>query len=193
MPKAYCLLKSSEPSDRILIKYSEDVNREINKVLMVFADCSQLKSWRIGELPNLDDYGYVLAPKSLINNKLNMSISSYLFEMRKVFEKKAVRFPNKTTEKIGVFLDKHFPTLKLNETKNLGILSQDNNALYRGLLQHIQTEKGKSKHMVGMMAMSLVKGKSTDFYLWKKYQGNKTVNDLEGLTASWVSTTLSGN
>lgn len=193
IPKGYCLLKSSEPSDSRLIQYLEDTNQELNKVLMIFADCGQLKLWRNGELPNLDDYGYVLTPKSLINRKLDMSTRSYLFEVRKAFKAKGVELLNRNVENLGIFLNKHFPTMQLNETKNLGILSQDNNAIYCGILQNLQSEENKSKHMAGIMAMSLVKGKSVIFYLWKRYKGERTVYDLEALTSSWVSRTIAGN
>lgn len=186
IPRGYCSLINSNPSDNRLIKYLKDGNKGLNKVIFVFADCSQLKSWRLGDLPSLDDYGYVLAPSSLVNKNLNMSINSYLAQMTKVFKKQGVEILDRSIDKVEVVLKNHFPLVKLNETKNLGIISQDKYALYWGLLQHLQTEQGKSKKMLGVFAMTLVNGKSVNFYLWKKHQGDRTIFDLETLVSSWV-------
>ena len=164
----------------------EDANKNDNKILIVFADCAQLRSWRIGELSDLNDYGYVMVPKSLINTKIKMSKSRYLFEMRKLLEKNEVAMVDENQNRVRKTIERHFPLLKLNETKILGIISQDTNALYWGLIQNLQTDKGTSKNVVGMMAMSLIKGKTINFYLWKKYEGDRTLYDLEGLTSSWV-------
>jgi hypothetical protein len=186
IPNGYCSLNNTDPSDDRLIKYFEDSNKGLNKVISVFGDCDQLKAWRLGDMSTLNDYGYVLTPSVFVNKKLNISINSYLAEMTKVFKKKGQKILDRSIDDNKVILKDHMPLVKLNETKNLGIISQDEHALYMGILQNLQTEEGKSKKMVGVYAATLVNKKSVYLYLFKKHQGNRTIYDLETLISAWV-------
>ncbi len=186
LPNGYCHLNNSNQSDSRLIKYLEDANQNINQINLVFADCEQLRLWRKGESATLNDYGYVLAPLGLVNKKLNMSRKEYLSQMENIFRKQGIKFLNKSTSDIKKVIERHFPAVELNETKSLGIIHQDNNALYFGIIQNIQTEEGKQKTMLGLFAITLVSKKSVNFYLWKEYQGERTIYDLEDLLTSWI-------
>jgi hypothetical protein len=193
IPKGYCFLKPSEPSDSIVIKFLNDGNKGINKVIMSFADCGQLKLWRAGDIPNLNDFGYILVPTLYVHKKINISPKKYLFEMDKLYNSQGSKIINSGISRAEALIEKHLPSVKVNETKNLGVLSKDSHALYWGLLQHLNTDLGKSKHVVGLMAMSFMKGKPVNFYLWKEYLGNRTIYDLEQLTALWVTDIQAAN
>lgn len=186
LPKGFCPLKSRNQADARLINYLQDANKDINQVNLIFADCEQLQLWRKSKIATLNDYGYSLSPLSLINKELKMSNKNYLLQMEKVFNKKGTEFINKTSKDIEKIVQKHFATIKLNETKSLGVLSKDKHALYFGLIQKLKTEEGKDKIMIGIFAMTLVKKKSVNFYLWKEYKGERTIYDLESLASHWI-------
>lgn len=186
LPENYCSLDSSNQSDNKLIQYMKNANKGVNGIIFHFADCNQLELLRFGELPNLDDYGYVMIPYSMVNKRSDLSVESYLSEMNKIFKKTGAKFFSKGDDRLGDMIEEHLPSAKLNETKNLGIIFQDNNALYWGLLLHLQPEKGENKYILGIVAMTLVKGKAINFQLYKKYQGDKTIHDLKQLISSWV-------
>jgi len=193
IPKGYCELSKADPSDVRLIRYLEDSNKNVNQLISLFADCEQLISWRSGTLDSLNDYGYILTPVSSINQKFNLTTELFVAEMLKVFEKQGARFLDKGIDTAVQSIEKHFPTAKLNETKNLGIIGTDNKALYWALTQNLKTELGKNKNIAGVMAMTLAGGKSVNLYLWRTYEGGRTIRDLEAYTSIWVHRTFEKN
>ena len=172
IPRGYCPLADSDPSDLRLIRYLQEENRIVNLVLIIFADCEQLDSWRQGVKASLDDYGYILSPLSLANTKLRMSITNYLSEMREIMGGHSDTTPENQADRVEELVKKSFTTAKLNQTKNLGLLFEDDKALYWGLLQNIAAENGEIKNMLGFMGITLVKGKGVNIYLWKKCSRN---------------------
>ena len=186
IPKGYCNLNPNNLSDVRLIDYLKDANRNNNKVLVVFADCEQLKLWRAGSYSSLDEYGYILAPLSMINKKTKMSISNYLGLIEGVLKESNAKILNKAVGKTRVVLGRHFKLAKLNKVTTLGLFSIDDNALYTGMLAYTNNESGESKFMVGITSMTLVNGKAINLYLWKKHISKRTVYELETLSTSWV-------
>ena len=194
IPEGYCPLDATEPSDNRFIEFLKEANENVNELLLAFADCTQLLSWRNGELPDLNDFGYVLTPSLYVNDKREMDFDRFLSEMLDVFKNMGIQVVlEDAMENAEAILSRHAISIKLNEMKNLGILQQDDKALYLGLLLNVQTEEGKSKKLVGVYSVTLLNGKFVSQYLWKKYQGDQTVSDLEDLTSSWVSDTHSAN
>ena len=193
LPKGYCALSRADPSDVRLIRFLEDSNKGVNQVISIFADCEQLPSWRSGLLDSLNDYGYILTPISSIKQRYDLSNEKFVAELLKVFKKQGVEFLDKGIDNAVKNIEEHFPISKLNETKNLGVIATDNNALYWALTQKLVTETGENKNIAGVMAMTLVGGKSINLYLWRTYEGGRTIYDLEANTSAWVYHTVQKN
>ncbi len=188
IPDGYCPLVKSNPSDRRLIRFLEEGNRNMNLVLITFADCKQLVAWRKGTKANLDDYGYVLAPVNLANRKLQMSVRDFVAEMRKVLNKQFMdTHMEQALDNIESVVKKNFPTAELNQTRNLGVIAEDEKALYLGILQNVTAENGETKNMLGMWGVTLVSGKAVNLYLWKKYHGDGAARETEALIKSWMA------
>lgn len=122
-----------------------------------------------------------------------MSITNYLSEMREIMGGHSDTTPENQADRVEELVKKSFTTAKLNQTKNLGLLFEDDKALYWGLLQNIAAENGEIKNMLGFMGITLVKGKGVNIYLWKKYTGDRSVLELELLIKSLAASLQNDN
>lgn len=186
IPRGYCHLDSTKQPDKTILQNYKELNKGVNEVLLAFADCQQLKLSRSGEKSTIDDYGYVLAPTSLIDKKLNMSVEDYLSRMQELKKKKGAEVFNKKFDEKKDFIKEKLPLLKVNEPTFLGIFAQDKNAIYSAILHSIETETGDRIYIVGVEAITLIRKKPVNFYLWKRYQGNSTLHRLQEIIACWV-------
>jgi len=189
IPRGYCHLDSTKQPDKTILQNYKELNKGVNEVLLAFADCQQLKLSRSGEKSTIDDYGYVFAPTSLIDKKLNMSVEDYLSRMQELKKKKGAEVFNKKFDEKKDFIKEKLPLLKVNEPTFLGIFAQDKNAIYSAILHNIETETGDRIYIVGVEAITLIRKKPVYFYLWKRYQGNSTLHRLQKIIACWVDRT----
>jgi hypothetical protein len=68
--------------------------------------------------------------------------------------------------------------IKLNETSFLGVLAEDADACYAGLIQKIHTEANTDKTQITVFAISIVKNKSVLIYRFAVYRGPQTVDTV---------------
>jgi hypothetical protein len=193
IPRGSCYLDSTKQPDNTILQNHKEFNKGVNEVLLAYANCSQLKLLRSGEKSTIDHYGYVLAPTSLIDKKLNVSVEDYLSRMLELKKKKGAEVFNKKFDEKKDFIKEKLPLLKVNEPTFLGIFAQNKDAIFSVILHNIETETGDRIYMVGVEAITLIRKKPVYFYLWNRYQGNSTLPWLLDLIACWVDRTCKDN
>lgn len=178
VPDGYCMLDASEGSDAVLIELLETVNKGVNRYLLGFANCKILTSWRAGERPNLNDWGYYLAPlrsppgiRNMTQAKLNRSLKRAL----PTAAAKAIKLGEK---KIRKALDDLGVDVKIFETKVLGVLDEDRSGLYIGQVQNIVDEDGKSYIVGGVFSTLVLKRKIVSLYMFRNHDRESTFDDL---------------
>ena len=189
-PKGYCKLSKADSADARVIDYLTDSNANANLVLLVFADCTQLESWRSGSLSGLNDYGYITTPISSVGERYDLTNEAFVSELLNVFEKQDLNFLDNGVKNALQGIDEHSPSAELDDTRSRGVIGSDDKALYWALTQNIVTEQGRSESLVGVMAMTLVSGKSINLNMWRLFEDERTINDLEAHSANWVNRTV---
>ncbi len=164
-PESYCELTDKEPADARVLKEVGDVvsSAARNDLLSMSADCSQLQSWRVSKLPALDDYVQYQTPMGDKDSNLSRaaSIKGFCANIRAEGQK----IPG-TTQDLNARLETAFKGAKFNEMSFLGVLAEDADACYYGLLQKMRTEIGNEKTQVTVAATTIVKGKTVYYNLY---------------------------
>ena len=195
LPIGHCILQEHNSVHYRLLKYLKDANEGLNKLLYVSADCEQLRNWELGRVL-LNDFTNVVAPIHIIDKKIDIRSDQYVSMMKKMYAEQGMEIFEK---KVGSWEDKanhllkEFGRTKIDETKLLGILSSDRNALYLGMIQNLTTETGGSKIQAGVVALLSVNGKIISMNLYTEYRGTATVNQLLNEVKDWASRVQDAN
>ena len=195
LPIGHCILQEHNSVHYRLLKYLKDANEGLNKLLYASADCEQLKNWELGRVL-LNDFTNVLAPISSVNKKFDIRSDQYVSMMNQMYAEQGIEtFENKigSWEDKANHLLKEMGRSKIDETKLLGILSSDRNALYLGMIQKLTTETGGKKIQAGIVALLSVNGKVISMNLYTEYRGTATVNQLLNEVKDWASRVQDAN
>jgi hypothetical protein len=168
-PGGYCELSDKEPADARTIKEIGNLVAGVqNELLTMSADCSQLEAWRVAKLPALDDYVQYQTPMSGKDSNLSRaaSVKQFCANMRTDGDKMVAG----AVPDLNARVEKAIKGAKLNEANFLGVLAEDANACYYGLLQKLRTEMGDEKTQLTVAAATVVKGKVVYYNLYTVYR-----------------------
>ena len=180
------------PNDARLIGFLRTANEGTNTVRLAFVECSQLERWRRGELETLDDYGYLSTPDQLENTPVNMKLSAFVELMSKSLNGAGMQdFERGVAEGTDRVRDR-LPRIKLNETQNLGVLFEDNRAVYLGINQKLRTERGTEKVVLGGVANTMLNNRVAHMYLYTAF-GDDALATLLGNSRALVDRTITAN
>ena len=83
--------------------------------------------------------------------------------------------------------------IKMNEARFLGVLAEDSNACYAGLVQKIHTEAGTDKTQITVFAITIIKEKSVFSYRFAVYHSAQTADMLLGRVRNEVTSLMAAN
>jgi hypothetical protein len=189
-PRGFCELSASEPSDKRMITTLTDLlEKSGNKLLGMSADCQQLRDWRSNKRQLLDDYAqYQTAIGSMDkppSETVAQTCSTLRQEGNKILEN---QLPDIKTR-----VESTLTKIKIGETSFLGVLAEDANACYAGLVQKIRTEANTDKTQITVFAVSIIKNKSVFSYRFAVYQNAQTADVVLGKIKADVAALLSAN
>jgi hypothetical protein len=197
VPLGHCVLQETDSNHNRLIQMQRDVQKGVNEVLFLSADCDQLSDWESGRKPTLDDYGLVLSPSSAVNKKFDLTNDQFVSVMRhhlvNLGAKEIDHVVDKYVDRLNDVLEESFGSIRVNETEMLGILSQDKNGLYVGMSQLLTTETGENKRQIGVASFLLIKGKPITLNLYTIYRGASTIHGTLSSTQRWAGRVQSDN
>jgi hypothetical protein len=167
-PEGYCELNDKEPSDaRALKEIGNLLAGAQNELLSMSADCSQLEAWRVAKVPALDDYVQYQTPTGTKESNVPRaaSVKGFCANMRTEGDKVSAIIPDLNARVVTALKG-----AKFDETNFLGVLAEDADACYYGLLQKLRTEVGTEKTQVTVAATTVVKGKVVYYNLYTVYR-----------------------
>jgi hypothetical protein len=191
-PAGYCELTEQEPSDARALKIFGDLMAGIQgELLTVAADCGQLRAWRAGTQPVLDDYvQYVtLIPGKDSDLPRARMVKDYCNIVRTQGGQKLAEIsPN-----ISARVESAVKGAKLNEQVFLGVLAEDADVCYFGVLQKVRTEAGTDKTQVTISATTVVKGKIIYYNHYTVYRSDRTAPEALARHQRNVAALLAAN
>jgi hypothetical protein len=160
-----------------------------NKLLSMSADCRQLTDWRSGKRQLLDDYAQYQTPIAGMDQPPSETVAQTCTTLRNEGNKiLANQMPD-----IKARVESTLSKIKMNETSFLGVLGEEGNACYAGLVQRIHTEAGTDKTQITAFAISTIKNRSIFTYRFAVYQTADTVNVVLAKIKKDVAALLGAN
>ena len=138
-PPDFCELSESNSSDkRMLTTVGDLITKSGNKLLGFSADCGQLRDWRASKRRYLDDYAQYQAEISSLDKpprETSQQTCAYLrAEGDKIIAKE---IPD-----VNARVEAALKNTKINETTFIGVLEEDPNVCFAGLIQQIRLSDG---------------------------------------------------
>ena len=172
-PGGFCELGESNESDkRMLTTLGPLLEKSGNKLLAMSADCRQLTEWHTGKRQLLDDYGQYQTQIAGMDKPPAETVAQTCTTLRNEGNKILANQLPDIKKRVEATMSK----IKLNETSFIGVLGEDNDACYAGLIQKIHTEANTDKTQVTAFAISIVKNKSLFVYRFSVYRGPQSVD-----------------
>lgn len=175
VPSGYCALVKSNAADNQLISLIERVNAGRNRLLLMFAECAQLKTFRASG-KDLSSYGSYLAPVSA-SKPVNMPRARFATIIGKQFEKQK-ELIEKAMKEAKQRVRQNAPGLKLQDNQNLGLIHQDDTGAFTGVVQNWQTEGSAVSRLATVTGITLVRDRVVSMNLAASYTGKATVTAL---------------
>jgi len=189
-PSGFCELSESNNSDkRMITTLTGLLEKSGNKLLGMSADCRQLRDWHSGKRQLLDDYAQYQTPIGSIDKPPSETVAETCKTLRDEGNKiLANQLPD-----IKARVETTLKSVKMNETIFIGVLAEEANACYAGLVQKIHTEAGTDKTQITVFAVSTIKDKSVFTYRFSVYKNPQTADVVLGKIKGDVAALLSAN
>lgn len=183
-PIGFCELEPGRPSDARVINAVEGMLAGTsNRLLGMSASCAELTDWRAGKRPFLDNIAQFQTLKEmeavgpqplLLLERTEILVSIVCGQMRSPGEP----FVFELTPRAKARAEEISKQIKVNETKSMGVLAQDQLACYIALLQRLQAENGTETIQVTLGATTFLKGKLVHFYLVAPFRSGATLKEM---------------
>jgi hypothetical protein len=174
-PGGFCELDASNASDNRMINVIGDLlQKSGNKLLAMSADCRQLADWHTGKQPLLDDYAQYQTPIAGMDKPPSETVAQTCNTLRDEGNKIVANQMPDIKKRVESTLSK----IKIGETSFLGVLAEDADACYAGLVQKIHTELNTDKTQITVFAISIVKNKSLFSYRFAVYHNAQTADEV---------------
>ena len=178
-PPGYCEMDPVLASDAPFIgRLHARMTKTGNRLLVISADCTELKDWRKGKRLDLDHMAQYQTIIELENEPLphtpEKMIKNYCANMHGLGDQSM----GSSTQDVRERAEQAAGLLKLNEIKFLGVVAEDPLVCYSGTLQKFKVDTGPETTQVTIIATSLLKGKVVQLYLFSPYTGGTSIAQL---------------
>jgi hypothetical protein len=172
-PTGFCELSANNSSDsRMLKTLSGLLEKSGNKMLVMSADCRQLAEWRANKRKLLDDYAQYQTAIAGIDKPPAETIKQTCDTLRaegdKILANQLPDIKKRTEEALK--------NVKMRQTSFLGVLAEESNACYAGLLQQLHTEANTEKTQVTVFGIAIVKNRSIFVYRFAVYADSNSID-----------------
>ena len=167
LPAGHCPLERANASDRKVIDAVERLARKTNRVLALFADCTERAAFRAGTQSTLDNFGQYMTPRK--GARTTLAPAAFAQRMTEELKSQGAEVLRgaeaDTRERIGALK----LSIRMGETRMLGVLRTDDRAAYLGIVVGGTTDGGASKLQAGVTAFGAVKGRIVFLNLYSRF------------------------
>ena len=179
-PSGYCQADKNH-AERPIIEGLEKGAGKGSRVLMVFAQCDELKDLRSGKIKYLRRYGQYVAPAGADGTVKPQPVGALRGEFVDAMANNIRRgAPGAGSPQDAAKKPRQYPELKPGEMQSLGLLANDGNAAYIGLIQGFKAPSGDVLKLASVGAITLLDGIQINADLFEAYT---TTPNIDGLLA----------
>jgi len=170
-----CELDRNDPSDQRVYELVERGLAGHNELLLAAADCEQIPPWRNGLRPTLDDFTQVQIGLSYRNQDLTGREVATARQICVQLHKQGDALVSKPIADVRDRFNQMSESVKLNETKFMGVVREDPGACYASLVQRVRTDQGANKLILTVFAHVVIRGRLLYIY---RYTEGESVDSM---------------
>jgi hypothetical protein len=168
-PAGFCELNASDPRDgRLLAMVSGGVEKLGDRLLEMSADCGQLSEARAGRPSPLDELAQYRTPIAAMDKPPAQSVAQACAILRA----KGNRIQADHLPDLKARVASAAARAKMGETSDLGVLAEDANACYSGVIL------GGTAPVVGTGAFTIIRNRTIGVYRFSAYQNPDSVDAM---------------
>jgi hypothetical protein len=187
LPLGYCFLDESQPAEKLLVDNTVAMNQGSNELIAYFAPCNDLVAYRVGAIDVLSEYGIIFVP--LLNGGFEASPSPRAESLPQIaatipaLDEAALQELERQASQQGI---------TVSGTQFLGLIGQDANALYAGLLAEV-SDGTTSYPTAGLLAITQLQDVVLTVNLYRPYRSNADIVALLSEAEAYVAQLVAAN
>ena len=188
-----CELDRENPSDRRVYEIVERGLAGHNELLLAAADCEQIPPWRNGQRPTLDDFTQVQVGLGFRNQDLTGREVATARQICAELNKQGDALLSQPMAGARDRFNQLSESVKLNETRFMGVVREDPGACYASLVQRVRTDQGSDKLILSVYAHVVVRGRLLYIYRYTEGESVESMLRLVDLVGESVRAHLEAN
>jgi hypothetical protein len=188
-PIGYCYLDESQPGEKELVSTIAQTNQGTNDLIAYFAPCNDLTAYRAGAIAVLSEYAIVFVP--LVDGGFQPtpvarteSLPQIAASMPAMDEAAMLQLEQEASN------NPHGVTL--SGSQFLGLIGQDGNAIYAGMLSNV-SDGTTTSAVAGVLAITQVQDVILTFNVYRTYRSNADIVALLTEAESYVAELVAAN
>lgn len=178
VPAGRCEVSDGTPAGAFFNrKMRESLAASGNTLISIYADCDQLERFAAGASPGgIADYATYNTPNAAVNSVYPPGIISQVCASYKTMKSKDVET---NWQDLGSEIERIVPALKVADPKFLGVLFEDSNACYIGILARLLVEAARRESVqVGITAFVVINGKYIAYQIYAPFRDGPSTTEL---------------
>lgn len=188
-PLGYCYLDESQAAEKLIVDNTVQMNQGSNLLVAYVAPCNDLVAYRSGAIPTLSEYGIVFVP--LIDGTFQAaptpraeSLPQIAASMPPVDEALLAEIEREANQNTAGF--------SLSGTQFLGLIGQDANAIYAGLVA-VVSDGQTSVPAAGVLGITQLQDVVVTINLYRAYHSNADIVALLSEAQSYAAELTAAN
>ena len=187
-PAGYCELNPVLGSDAPLVgRIHATMAKTGNRLLVMSADCAELKDWRQGKRQDLDHFvqyqTIMMFESGPLPETPEKMVQNYCDNMNALGDR---AMPG-TARDVQKRAEQAAKAIHLNEIRVLGVVAEDLLVCYAATLQKLKLETREETTQLTLFATAILKDKVVASYLFAPYGGKNSISELLAKQRSNVS------
>ncbi len=178
VPAGQCELDRRHQFDASVLDLATRAIAGANEMLLHTAECAGLDGARTGRVPYLNDFAQVQISLQLKKTELGGQEAAAAKEICQSLRNDGAQIEKQAGAEIKDRVKNLQAGIAVNETRALGVLAEDQNACYSGILMNVQTPTGESRLILGVYAMGVLNGRLIFLY---RFAGNPAAGAVDNL------------
>ncbi len=164
VPAGQCELDRQHQFDASVLDLATRAIAGANEMLLHTAECVSLDGARTGRVQYLSDFTQVQVSLQFRKTELRGQEAAAAKEICQSLRTDGAQIEKQAGAEIKDRVKNLQAGIAVNETRALGVLGEDQNACYSGILMNVQTPTGETRLILGVYAMGVLNGRLVFLY-----------------------------
>lgn len=164
VPAGQCELDRQHQFDASVLDLATRAIAGANEMLLHTAECVSLDGARTGRVQYLSDFTQVQVSLQFRKTELRGQEAAAAKEICQSLRTDGAQIEKQAGAEIKDRVKNLQAGIAVNETRALGVLGEDQNACYSGILMNVRTPTGETRLILGVYAMGVLNGRLVFLY-----------------------------